>query len=140
MGEPNSSAKMCRSPRSAGRRVETVRFHGRALRANATSGAPALGGISAEGEIHASARIPEMSSAALTMIERLIARGVREKRLSADLDGPRLYISMVALSQFHLSNVHTLLTIFGRDLSDPNWRRERLSDARRMLAQFLLCN
>ena len=44
---------------------------------------------------------------------------------------------MVALSQFHLSNGHTLSTIFGRDLYDADWRAARSTDARRMLAQFL---
>ena len=44
---------------------------------------------------------------------------------------------MVALSQFHLSNVHTLSVIFGRNLSAEAWRRERMSDARRMLTKFL---
>jgi AcrR family transcriptional regulator len=84
-----------------------------------------------------SSRIPEMSSPVLTMIEQLIERGTKTGQLAQGLDGLRLYILMVALSQFHLSNVHTLSVIFGRDLSDPIWRRERMNDARRMLDEFL---
>lgn len=84
-----------------------------------------------------SSRIREMSSPVLAMIERLIARGIRAGELSREIDSLRLYILMVALSQFHLSNVHTLSTIFGRDLSDAAWRRRRSADARRMLAAFL---
>jgi AcrR family transcriptional regulator len=84
-----------------------------------------------------SSRIPEMSSPVLTMIEQLIERGTKTGQLAQGLDGLRLYILMVALSQFHLSNVHTLSVIFGRDLSDPTWRRERMNDARRMLDVFL---
>jgi AcrR family transcriptional regulator len=84
-----------------------------------------------------SSRIPEMSSPVLTMIEQLIERGTRTGQLAKGLDGLRLYILMVALSQFHLSNVHTLSTIFGRDLSDASWRRERMNDARRMVERFL---
>ena len=84
-----------------------------------------------------SSRIPKMSSPVLAMIERLIERGSRNGQLAKDLDGLRLYVLMVALSQFHLSNVHTLSTIFGRDLSAPMWRRERMKDARRMLSEFL---
>ena len=49
----------------------------------------------------------------------------------------RLYVMMVALSQFHLSNVHTLSIIFARDLARPDWRAARAADARRMLAAFL---
>jgi AcrR family transcriptional regulator len=84
-----------------------------------------------------SSRIPEMSSPVLTMIEQLIERGTRTGQLTQGLDGLRLYVLMVALSQFHLSNVHTLSVIFGRDLSDPAWRHERMNDARRMLDRFL---
>ena len=84
-----------------------------------------------------SSRIPEMSSPVLTMIEQLIARGAAARQLPQGLNGLRLYILMVALSQFHLSNVHTLSVIFGRDLSAPAWRKDRASDARRMLAAFL---
>jgi AcrR family transcriptional regulator len=84
-----------------------------------------------------SSRIPEMSSPVLTMIEQLIERGTKTGQLAQGLDGLRLYILMVALSQFHLSNVHTLSVIFGRDLSDPTWRSERMNDARRMLDGFL---
>jgi AcrR family transcriptional regulator len=84
-----------------------------------------------------SPRIPEMSSPVLTMIEQLIERGTRTGQIAKGLDGLRLYILMVALSQFHLSNVHTLSTIFGRDLSDPLWRRERMNDARHMVELFL---
>jgi AcrR family transcriptional regulator len=84
-----------------------------------------------------SSRIPEMSSPVLTMIEQLIERGTKTGQLAPGLDGLRLYILMVALSQFHLSNVHTLSVIFGRDLSDATWRRERMNDARRMLDLFL---
>jgi AcrR family transcriptional regulator len=84
-----------------------------------------------------SSRIAEMSSPVLSMIERLIERGAQTGQLTEDLDGLRLYILMVALCQFHLSNVHTLSVIFGRDLSDPAWRQERMNDARRMLQRFL---
>jgi len=84
-----------------------------------------------------SSRIPEMSSPVLTMIEQLIARGTQSGHLPQGLDGLRLYVVMVALSQFHLSNVHTLSVIFGRDLSDATWRSDRASDARRLLAAFL---
>ena len=84
-----------------------------------------------------SSRIPEMSSPVLAMIEQLIDRGTKSGQLPKGLDGLRLYILMVALSQFHLSNVHTLSIIFGCDLSDATWRKNRTADARRMLANFL---
>jgi AcrR family transcriptional regulator len=84
-----------------------------------------------------SERIPEMSSPVLHMIEQLIARGTKAGQLPPGLDGLRLYVLMVALSQFHLSNGHTLSTIFGRDLYDTTWLTARAGDARVMLAKFL---
>jgi AcrR family transcriptional regulator len=84
-----------------------------------------------------SSRIREMSSPVLAMMERLLSRGAAEGKLTGDVDPLRLYVMMVALSQFHLSNVHTLSMIFERDLSKPEWRASRKADARRMLASYL---
>ena len=84
-----------------------------------------------------SRRIHEMSSPVLAMTERLLSRGVAEGRLAADLDPLRLYVTIAALSQFHLTNVHTLSSIFAVDLSDSEWRSKRRADARRMLAAYL---
>ena len=84
-----------------------------------------------------SSRIREMSSPVLVMIARLLERGGAAGLLVPDLDPLRVYVLMVALSQFHLSNVHTLSVIFDRDLADPAWRAARKADARRMLASFL---
>jgi AcrR family transcriptional regulator len=85
-----------------------------------------------------SSRIHEMSSPVLAMTERLLSRGVAEGKLAADIDPLRLYVMIAALSQFHLTNVHTLSSMFARDLSNPEWRAMRRADARRMLAGYLV--
>ena len=64
-----------------------------------------------------SATIREMSWPVLSMISRLIERGTQDGVLIDDLDPLRVYVMMVALSQFHLSNVHSLSVIFDRDLT-----------------------
>lgn len=84
-----------------------------------------------------SAKIREMSSPVLSMISRLIEKGHAQGQLAADLDPLRIYVLMVALCQFHLSNVHTLSFIFDLDLSTAAWRAARKRDARRMLKTFL---
>jgi AcrR family transcriptional regulator len=84
-----------------------------------------------------STRIHEMSSPVLSMTERLLRRGVAEGKLAADIDPLRLYVMIAALSQFHLTNVHTLSSMFESDLSKPEWRAKRRADARRMLASYL---
>ena len=85
-----------------------------------------------------SSRIHEMSSPVLAMTERLLSRGVAEGKLAADIDPLRLYVMIAALSQFHLTNAHTLSSMFARDLSNPEWRAKRRTDARRMLAAYLV--
>lgn len=84
-----------------------------------------------------STMIREMSSPVLSMIARFIARGQKEGVLVDDLDPLRVYVMMVALSQFHLSNVHTLSVIFDQNLSDPAWRAARRKDAHQMLLAYL---
>jgi AcrR family transcriptional regulator len=80
--------------------------------------------------------IREMSSPVLSMIARFIARGTEAKELVTGLDPLRVYVMMVALSQFHLSNAHTLSVIFDSDLSSREWRSARRADARRMLLAY----
>ena len=84
-----------------------------------------------------SPRIHEMSSPVLAMTERLLSRGIAERKLHPDIDPLRLYVMIAALSQFHLTNVHTLSSMFDHDLSDKDWRAKRRADARRMLAAYL---
>lgn len=84
-----------------------------------------------------SRRIREMSSPVLAMTERLLSRGVAEGKLAPDIDPLRLYVMIAALSQFHLTNVHTLSSMFAIDISTMEWRARRRADARRMLAGYL---
>ena len=85
-----------------------------------------------------SATIREMSSPTLSLIEHLLKRGAKSGQLPPSVDALRLYVLMVALTQFHLSNVHTLSVIFDQDLSDARWRAARKADAYLMLRRFLL--
>ena len=85
-----------------------------------------------------STRIREMSSPTLAMIDQLLARGGESGDLAPGHDALRLYVLIVALTQFHLSNVHTLSVIFEQDLAEPRWRAARRADARMMLRRFLL--
>jgi AcrR family transcriptional regulator len=84
-----------------------------------------------------SARIRDMSSPVLDMIAKLLKKGAASGQFAKEFDPLRLYVLMVALSQFHLSNAYTLSIIFARDLSSESWRTARKADARGMLAAFL---
>ena len=84
-----------------------------------------------------SPKIRDMSSPVLDMIAKLLKRGTASGQFSDSLDPLRLYVLMVAQSQFHLSNVHTLSIIFASDLSSHRWRALRMAAARKMLRAFL---
>ena len=81
--------------------------------------------------------IKRMSSPVIALIDKLVCQGIAAGRLRPDLDSLQLYVTMVALSYFHLSNVHTLSVIFDQDLRRPAWRAERRAAVRAMLACYL---
>jgi AcrR family transcriptional regulator len=81
--------------------------------------------------------IKRMSSPVIALIDKLVCQGIAAGRLRPDLDSLQLYVTMVALSYFHLSNVHTLSVIFDQDLRRQGWRRERRAAVRAMLACYL---
>jgi AcrR family transcriptional regulator len=87
-----------------------------------------------------SRRIREMSSPVLALIDGLLARGAAEGSVRAGVDPLQLYVMMVALNQFPLSNVHTLSVIFDQNLSKPAWRAARHAGAREMIRAYLRPN
>ncbi|WMS44637.1 TetR/AcrR family transcriptional regulator [Acuticoccus sp. MNP-M23] len=81
--------------------------------------------------------IPQMSSPVAERVRRLVTRGQASGSVRQSIEPLRLYVMMVALSYFHLSNVHTLSAIFDEDLSREPWRRQQHADARGMVAAYL---
>ncbi len=84
-----------------------------------------------------SVSIPTMSSPVPKLIQKLVRRGVAEGSIQRSVDPLRLYVMMVALSYFHLSNVHTLSAIFDQDLTREDWRARQRHDARQMIERYL---
>ncbi len=52
------------------------------------------------------------------MLDDLLMRGVSEMEFRPGVNGPRLYISMVGLIYYYLSNSHSLSVFFNRNLFD----------------------
>ena len=84
-----------------------------------------------------SRKVAQMSSPTIKVIRSLLQRARRSPRGSQDVDALQLYVTMVALSYFHLSNAHTLSVIFRRDLHRPPWIRARHAHARSLLSHHL---
>lgn len=72
-------------------------------------------------------RIREMNSPLISTLGEILERGRRDGVLRGGIDPMQLYISIAGLAYFYLSNRHTLSAIFGRDLTSPKARHERLS-------------
>jgi len=80
-----------------------------------------------------SRKVASMSSPTIDTIRRLLTRA----RAAPDVDPLQLYVTMVALSYFHLSNAHTLSILFRTDLLGRSWIRRRHAHARSLLAHYL---
>lgn len=73
-----------------------------------------------------SEKIPSIQAPFEEMLDSLLARGVAEEAFRSGVNGARLYISIVGLIYYYLSNGHSLSVFFDRDLYDQSeidlWR------------------
>ncbi|MGE0752696.1 MAG: TetR family transcriptional regulator [Variibacter sp.] len=73
----------------------------------------------------------------LAAITDLVGRGQRAGVFRTAIDPIQLYISITALSYFHVSNRYTLSAMFDRDLSNEAWLGERRAHAQSLLLSWL---
>jgi AcrR family transcriptional regulator len=84
-----------------------------------------------------SKRIREMHSPLVEMISRMLERGQRSGEFRRDVDPVQLYVSIAALGYFYFANIHTLSTIFRRNLSEPRRIAQRKRHAADMVLGYL---
>nr|WP_284619989.1 TetR/AcrR family transcriptional regulator [Rubrivivax pictus] len=85
-----------------------------------------------------SQRIREMNSPLIETLAQILERGRADGHFRGGVDPVQLYISIAALAYFYLSNRHTLSAIFGRDLTAPKARAERLSHITEVVLGYVL--
>ena len=85
----------------------------------------------------ASRRAATLSSPLVDAIREILLAGEKEKAFRTGIVPLQLYVSMVALSYFHISNAYTLSAIFETDLQSDAWKEERHRHAQAMLAAYL---
>jgi AcrR family transcriptional regulator len=85
-----------------------------------------------------SVKTPIVSSPLIELIDRLLARGVREGVFRAGIDPLQLYVMVVALSYYHRSNAFTLSVIFRTDLTSTAWQTTYKKYAEQMITRFLV--
>ena len=73
----------------------------------------------------------------LATITDLLERGRRSGAFRAGVDPIQLYVSITALSYFHVSNRFTLSAMFGQDLGDRAWIELRRAHAQELILAWL---
>jgi len=82
--------------------------------------------------------VPEGATGLKQTIRALIASGQAKGLFRGDLDPVHIYVTMTALSRFHLANSFTMSALLGVDMRDKGWRAERLEHCRQLLKGHLL--
>ncbi|WP_255448360.1 TetR family transcriptional regulator [Telmatospirillum sp. J64-1] len=84
-----------------------------------------------------SEKIPALHSPLFTMIADIVERGAAAGVFRNDVDPAQLWISIVSLSYFYFSNVHTLSFVIGKDLQAQPALAERKAHVVGMVLDYL---
>ncbi len=82
--------------------------------------------------------VPEGAFSLKQTIKALIVSGQAKGLFRDDLDPVHIYVTITALSRFHLANAYSMSAVLGVDLRDKAWRVERLAHCRQLLTAYLL--
>jgi AcrR family transcriptional regulator len=84
-----------------------------------------------------SKKIRELYTPLLVVITDLLQRGQKEGVFRKNVDPVELYTTIAALGFFYFSNIHTLSTIFGRNLLSAKQQKIRLDHSMEVVLGFL---
>jgi len=84
--------------------------------------------------IRRSPRVTSINSPVIGILERVLKRGRRAGVFRGGVDAVQLYISIAGVAYFYFSNIHTLSTIFARDLNS----RAALAERERHVTDVIL--
>ena len=82
--------------------------------------------------------VPEGAFSLKKTIADLIASGQAKGLFRDNLDPVNLYVSMTALSRFHLGNAYSMSAVLGVDLQDKAWRKQRLDHCLEVFRAYLV--
>jgi len=84
-----------------------------------------------------SKRTPVISSPVLAQLKKIIDRGEAKGLFRNGIDPLQLYVLIVSLSYFHLSNGYTLSVIFEQDIFKPDWLAQHKLIARDVVVRYV---
>ncbi len=82
--------------------------------------------------------VPEGAFSLKKTIADLIASGQAKGIFRDNLDPVHVYVSITALSRFHLANAYSMSAVLGADLRDKDWRKQRLEHSMELLRAYLV--
>jgi AcrR family transcriptional regulator len=84
-----------------------------------------------------SKRTPAISSPVIRPLEKIVERGEAIGCFRKGLDPLQLYVLIVSVSYFHLSNGHTLSVIFEKNIYEAEWLAKHKAIAREVIARYV---
>ena len=81
--------------------------------------------------------VPELTFPLVDAITDLLRRGEAKGVFRKGIDPIHLYITILAVSNIHLSNRYTLSVMFQKNLADPKWLEDRRKHARDVILGYL---
>lgn len=84
-----------------------------------------------------SKQTPVISSPVLTQLQKIIERGEAMGQFRKGIEPLQLYVLIVSLSYFHLSNGYTLSVIFEQDVFNPDWLSRHKLIARDVVMRYV---
>jgi len=81
--------------------------------------------------------VDEIRSPIVGELQEIVKRGHKEGIFRTDVDPMQLYISIISLCYFYVSNMATLSVVFGKDLSQFALIQDREAQAVQMVVDYL---
>ena len=84
-----------------------------------------------------STRVPEEAARLKSRLREILQAGEEQGVIRPDVDPVQLYVTLTALSRFHLANSYTLSVMLDVDAQSREWRAERLEHSVQLVRDWL---
>lgn len=85
-----------------------------------------------------STTVPEEAGKLRARLSEILQRGEEMGQIRPGIDPVQLYVTITALSRFHLANSYSLGALLNTDLRSAEWRAERLDHSVSLLRSWLV--
>lgn len=87
--------------------------------------------------VRKSRRVPEAAERLKASLSAIIAAGEAKGVFRPGIDPVQLYVTITALSRFHLANSYSLSALLGVDMKSADWRAQRLDHSVELLLAWV---